>query len=83
MRNLGILEYDEALSNMVDNKIQIEENSKYEVEIRANMIAVIDYLYNELDKKVSRIDINDFIWLKGKHKNENDKPYHLTRTINY
>lgn len=41
LRALGILEYDEELANLVDNKLEIIENSIYEVEIRANMIVAI------------------------------------------
>lgn len=83
LRNLGILEYSNALASIVDAKKELDENSEYEVEIRANTLAVINYIYEVLDKKIARIDINDFIWLKGKVKSESDKPYHLTRTMSY
>lgn len=42
LRALNILEYN--ADNIVDNKIKIQENSKYEVEIRSNMIKVIIYI---------------------------------------
>lgn len=83
LNNLNILNYKEELEQIITNKQIILENSIYEVEIRANTIAVIDYIYNMLDKKVSRIDINDFIWLKGQEKLSSNKPYHLTRTTSY
>ena len=44
LRALGILKYNDELSNIIDNKVLIDKNSKYEVEIRANMIAVINYI---------------------------------------
>ena len=50
LRSLGILEYDEELSELVDKKQEIEENSSYEVEIRANMIIAIDFIKKELKK---------------------------------
>ena len=31
MRGLGILEYSDELSNIIDNKKEIEVNSEYEV----------------------------------------------------
>lgn len=85
LRSLGILEYNDELSNIVDSKIEIKENDEYEVEIRANTLVVINYLYEKLNYEIDRIDINDFIWLKGKDKNnnKNEKSYHLTRTISY
>lgn len=83
MRGLGILEYDKDLSALLDKKIEIEENSEYEVEIRASMIVVINYIWEQIDKSIDRIDINDFVWSKGQDKTRNWAPYHLTRTISY
>jgi len=64
MNGFGILEYDNKLVQLLENKILIEKNSEYEVEIRANMIIVINYIYEQINKNLDRIDINDFIWLK-------------------
>ena len=83
MRGLGILEYSNKLANIIDNKEEIEVNSKFEVEIRANMIVVIDMIKNKLGDNVCAIDINDYIWCQGRNKNIKLKPYHLTRNINY
>ena len=83
LRGLGILEYNENLAKIIDSKEELEENSEYEVEIRANMIVVIDKIKKKLHNKVCSIDINDYIWLQGKNKNIELKPYHLTRSINY
>lgn len=83
MRALEILEYSDDLSNIVDNKKEIKENTEYEVEIRANMIVAIDLIKKELNNKVSAIDINDYIWNQVRNKNIKLKPYHLTRTTNY
>ena len=82
LRALNILEYNEELSNIVDNKILIDENSKYEVEIRANMIEVITYISSKL-KKFSAIDINDYFFLESKRVKSIAKPYHLCRNRNY
>lgn len=83
MQGFGILEYDENLSSLLDNKNVLKENSEYEVEIRASMIAVINYIWEKIDKSIDRIDINDFIWSKGNDKTKRYKPYHLTRTTSY
>lgn len=83
MQGFGILEYDTELLSLLDSKIEIEENSEYEVEIRASMIVVINYIWEKIDKSIDRIDINDFIWFQGQDKNKKHNPYHLTRTTSY
>ena len=83
MRGLGILEYSDKLSNIIDNKKEIEVNLEYEVEIRANMLVAIDLIKKKLDNKVCAIDINDYIWSQGRNKTIELKPYHLTRNTNY
>ncbi len=83
MQEFGILEYDDELSLLLDSKTEIKENSEYEVEIRASMIVVINYIWEQIGKSIDRIDINDFIWSKGQDKTKKYKPYHLTRTISY
>ena len=83
MRGLGILEYSDKLSNIIDSKKEIDVNSEYEVEIRANMLVVIDLIKNKLEDRVCAIDINDYICKQGRNKNIELKPYHLTRNTNY
>ncbi len=83
MRGLGILEYSDKLSNIIDNKKEIEVNSEYEVEIRANMLVAIDLIKKKLENRVCAIDINDYIWSQGRNKTIELKPYHLTRNTNY
>ena len=83
MQGFGILEYDKELSLLLETKTEIDENSEYEVEIRASQIVVINYIWDKIDKCIDRIDINDFIWGKGQDKTKEYKPYHLTRTTSY
>lgn len=83
LRGLGILNYNDKLSKLIDNQIEIPVNSVYEVEIRANMITVIDMINKKLDYKYSRMDINDYLFMQKKNKNLTLKPYHLTRNTNY
>ena len=83
LRGLGILNYNDELLKIVDNQIEIPVNSVYEVEIRANMITVIDMINKKLNYKYSRMDINDYLFMQKKNKNLTLKPYHLTRNTNY
>lgn len=82
MRALDILVYDDELSEIVDNKVEIKASSVYEVEIRASMIVVIDYIKNRL-KNQKAIDINDYFFIASKKVKEKTKPYHLCRNQNY
>lgn len=82
MRALEILKYDNELSQIVDNKVEIDCSSEYEVEIRASMIVVIEYIKNKL-KNVNAIDINDYFFTESKKVKEISKPYHLCRNQNY
>ena len=82
MRALDIVEYNDELSNIIDNKVEIECSSKYEVEIRASMIVVIDYIKNKVEN-TNAIDINDYFFTASKKVKSIAKPYHLCRNQNY
>lgn len=82
LRALGIVEFNSELSKIVDNKQLIDENSMYEVEIRANMIAVISYINSKL-KDTCSIDINDYLFLAPKKIKDIAKPYHMCKNKNY
>lgn len=83
MNALGMLEYEYDLEFKLARKDEIEENSDMEIEIRANDLVVIDYIYQKLDGKICRMDINDYIWLLGQDKSKINKNYHRTKTIHY
>ena len=82
LRALGIVEYNNELSRIVDQRTQLEDSSKYEVEIRASQIVVIDYISNILID-ANPIDINDFLFVYSKKVKTVAKPYHLCRNTNY
>ena len=82
LRALEITEYDDKLAKLVDTKEQLEISSKYEVEIRASQIVVIDYISKRLINANS-IDINDFLYIYSKKIKDIVKPYHLCRNTNY
>ena len=83
LREFGILNYDNNLAKIVDNHIEIPINSIYEVEIRANVIAIINMINKKLNYKYCRIDINDFIYMQKNNTNFKMRSYHLTRCTNY
>lgn len=82
LRALGIVSYNKELSEIIDNKKEISISSKYEVEIRASQLVVINYIKSKLNN-VNSIDINDFLFLYSKQVKEVAKPYHLCRNTNY
>lgn len=82
LRALDIIKYNQRLSEIIDNKREISISSKYEVEIRASQIVVIDYIKSKLNN-VNAIDINDFLFLYSKKVKNIAKPYHLCRNTNY
>ena len=82
LRALGIIEYDYKLSNLVDSRFELEISSKYEVEIRASQIVVIDYIKSKF-KNVNSIDINDYLFTYSKKVKNIVRPYHLCRNTNY
>lgn len=83
MRCYGFLEFNDELAKIVDNKELIAKDSEMEIEIRALTLEVIDYIYDKLNGEVSKMDINDLIWLMGQDKSKMNKPYHRTLTICY
>lgn len=82
LRALKIISYSSELSELVDQKREIEVSSLYEVSIRASQLVVTDYIKNKLDNFDS-IDINDFLFLYSKKVKNIVKPYHLCRNVNY
>ena len=82
LRALGIIEYSEDLAKTIDGNEEIDVSSKYEVEIRASQIVVINYIKSKI-KNVNSIDINDYLFLYSKNVKNIVKPYHLCRNVNY
>ena len=83
LNNLGVLHYSKDLDNRIMKKEELKENSEEEVEIRACDLVVIDYIYQKLNGKIARMDINDYLWLLGQDKKKITKPYHRTLTNHY
>lgn len=83
MNSLGMIQYSELLNEKIANKEEVEEGSILEIEIRANSLVVIDYIYRKANKRFERMDINDLLWLKSQDKKKINKNYHMTQTVNY
>lgn len=84
-REYGILNYNKELANLVDNEKEVKHDSEMEIEIRANMLYVIEIIKEELNKrniKVNSIELDNIIWLMGKRIGHNT-PVHHTETIYY
>jgi hypothetical protein len=83
LRQLGVIQYSKELEEQIDNKIEIRENSEYEIEIRSSMIEVIDKIKRQTKGEYSAISINDYFWIKSGEGKYNNKPYHRTKTTSY
>lgn len=86
LRHLGILEYDDRLKQMVDSGKEIEHDSEMEIEIRANMLYVIELIRERMNQRginLNSVQIDNALWLLSKREEFKDKPHHLTRTIYY
>ena len=86
LRHLGILEYSDDLTTLIDERQEIQHDSEMEVEIRANMLYAIELIKEKLHQNgidMNSVQIDDALWLLSKNKEFKDKPHHLTRTIYY
>lgn len=85
LRTYDILEYNKELSEIVDNEIEIEHNNEMEIEIRANMLYVLEIIRKKLQEKgviINSVELDNLIWQTGRKK-KNILPYHHTTTIFY
>ena len=86
LRHLGILEYSDDLTTLIDERQEIQHDSEMEVEIRANMLYAIELIKEKLHQNgidMNSVQIDNALWLLSKNKVFKDKPHHLTRTIYY
>lgn len=85
LRHLGILIYSEDLATSVDNKQELQHDTKPEIEIRAANVWSVELLRSIVSKRIPEItstEINDYFWLQSQTA-QNMKPYHRSRTIFY
>lgn len=85
-RDYGILEYSPSLANKVDNEIEISHDSEMEIEIRANMLYVVEKIkeyFNDKSISINSVELDNLIWLLGKNNKDRKSIAHHTVTIYY
>ncbi len=85
LRAYGVLVYNKELSNIVDDEIEIDHDSNMEIEIRVNMLYVIELIKEKLQNKninINSIELDNIIWKTGRKK-EISSPNHHTTCIYY
>ncbi len=86
LRELGVLEYDDHLAALVDNRHRIPAGSREEVEIRAATIVACDRFVQAMRQRVRDITAGQLdwhLWSLSQHMPAGSRPYHLTETIFY
>ncbi len=86
LRDYGILEYAHKLQELIDNEKEILHDSEMEIEIRANMLYVIELIKEGLKKKniyINSVELDNIIWLMGKKNQDRKSISHHTITIFY
>ncbi len=83
LRKLGIVEYFDDLSNDIKYKTYLKEGSEKELEIRISTIQACNILKSFLNSDINSLNIDYYMWKKGKTIIEPDYDFHRTRTIFY
>lgn len=86
LRAYGVLRYSPELAATVDDRMLIPAGDPREVEIRAAMVWAVEHLRRglaELGRTATAYELDWFLWNLGQRPVENERPYHLTRTIYY
>ena len=82
----GVLKYDNHLTELINNKIEIAHGSKEEVEIRAATIQAVEQIKNILKEKgrdVMSIQVDVYLWEEGENIKDQIEPHHRTLSIFY
>ena len=82
LRDYGVLEYDSELTNLIDNEIEINHDSEMEIEIRANMLYVIELIREKLNNKINSVELDSIVWNMSRNYNRKSVSHH-TVTIYY
>lgn len=86
LRKLGVLEYSDHLSRLVDSRTILPPRSCEEIEIRANMLVACDMILQKLQPlypAINALTLDGILWVASQDKSPSDKPYHLTLTRDY
>ena len=77
--------YSDELAKKVDNEEEIPHDSDMEIEIRGNMLYIIELIKEKLKAKgiiVNSVELDNLIWLMGKRLDKRSNSHH-TVTIYY
>lgn len=86
LRHMGIIEYSDALANMIDSKMEISFGSEEETEIRVATIVAVEKLQKELAKNGLNLyvcEVDWLLWQWGEKMKDDIAPHHRTLTIYY
>lgn len=81
-RDYELLVYSDELANMIDSEELIEHDSEMEIEIRANMLYIIELIKDKLNNKINSVELDSIIWDMG-HRIPRKSNSHHTITIYY
>ena len=84
-RDYGLLIYDDKLVKLIGNEEEIPHDSDMEIEIRGNMLYLIELIKDKLKDKdiiVNSVELDNVIWWMGK-KIDRKSVAHHTMTIYY
>lgn len=86
LREMGVLEYDEELSGVIESRTRIAPGSRMEVEIRAATLVACDRLVVALQERgrmITAAELDWHLWSLSQSLTTGSRPYHLTTTIYY
>lgn len=84
-KDFNLIEYNKEIAYKIDNKFEIEKDSKMEIELRIIVLYIIEEIRLELYKngtEISSVHLDNIIWLKNRNLS-NKSNSHRTRTYYY
>jgi len=82
----GILRYEDALLDRINDQSLIPAGSAEEVEIRACAVQAVELIKNEIrdtGRNISSPQLDNFLWNRGQQPQYKAVPRHRTRTVYY
>ena len=92
LRHVGVLEYSTELATKVDSYQELEQNSEWELSIRAGTVVAVEELVDYLNshsksnsKEYTAVSIDWYLWQVGEklHQQGQLQPFHRVRTHFY
>jgi hypothetical protein len=86
LRHLGVLSYRDELAAQIDRRAELRAGSEEEVEIRAMTVWAVEALriaFLNAGRRVTSMQIDNWLWQLGQLDAFRTKPYHRCRTIFY